>query len=924
MSPRSHRFAPPRAARRRPRIVPRVAGTAALGLAAVLALSPLASASPLRTSPPLRDSGVLARATSPSQVVPTAHATVAMAMRGPVPAIVAMRHAPGARGEVRPRAGLSPTTFTVTTTEDSPLKSPTSTACVDAATGKCSLRAAIGAANNLGRAAVVALGPHTYTLSDSTDGALEITNRAGTSVVGAGEATTILKVPAPAANPAAIVEDDTGGLAATGFLSELTVTGGAGVYGGGLEVTDLNASLVLDHVDVTHNTATDGGGVACYEGGLWATDSTISGNTAETSGGGLYAYLCDAYLTRTSVNADKATTSATGLMGGGGVYAYFGNVWMTGCTISNDTAGNATFGGDGGGIDDTDSGETLVGSTIAHDTVQNDGQGGGEYDYRATVDATRTVLAYDHANGATGDGGGLALVGGSQVRLHHVTLSHDATGATDATDGGGGIFVYSAQSPTMLVVDQGSQVIGDGTSGILAYQGYGGGDLTVSGSTIKNNTASAEGAGGLMVFASQYGGFRVSLTSDTISGNRDTLVGGAGGVQALAVAEATVALTVTGCVVQGNVASGANSTGGILGEDTSYGAVSVEVDGTRLAGNRAPDAGEGGGVAVFQYNADGHASLSLDDDLILSNTAGTASASGVGGGVLVANFTLLQVTDCHVEENVAVGGATGGMGGGIYDDGYLAGSIDATTLLGNRATGTASEGGGLYALAEYGATDVTTSTIRSNSASEGGGIFVSEYQLRLDASSVLDNTATDGGGLYNVEAVVSVTNDTFTGNNATAAGGAIYDFEQLVTLWFTTVSGNAAPQGGGWYGASSSIGTIRDSILAGNHTTPKGAVESECHAAKPGDLLGSLGDNVLSRATCLAAPAAGDVVTTNPGLQPVRDNGGPTMTMALLAKSPALGRVTGDRLATDQRGVARPSAGPCDAGAYEHAVPRRP
>ena len=62
-------------------------------------------------------------------------------------------------------------------------------------------------------------------------------------------------------------------------------------------------------------------------------------------------------------------------------------------------------------------------------------------------------------------------------------------------------------------------------------------------------------------------------------------------------------------------------------------------------------------------------------------------------------------------------------------------------------------------------------------------------------------------------------------------------------------------------------------------------------------------------------------------LGPLQDNGGPTMTHALLPGSPAINQIPvedcldadGAPLATDQRGVSRPETGGtlCDVGAFE-------
>ena len=73
------------------------------------------------------------------------------------------------------------------------------------------------------------------------------------------------------------------------------------------------------------------------------------------------------------------------------------------------------------------------------------------------------------------------------------------------------------------------------------------------------------------------------------------------------------------------------------------------------------------------------------------------------------------------------------------------------------------------------------------------------------------------------------------------------------------------------------------------------------------------------------------VDVANPGLGALADNGGPTLTMALLPGSPAIeaGDITqipidpstGLPLTTDQRGLARTVNGNVDIGAFELQVP---
>ena len=80
--------------------------------------------------------------------------------------------------------------------------------------------------------------------------------------------------------------------------------------------------------------------------------------------------------------------------------------------------------------------------------------------------------------------------------------------------------------------------------------------------------------------------------------------------------------------------------------------------------------------------------------------------------------------------------------------------------------------------------------------------------------------------------------------------------------------------------------------------------------------LNSLGNNVFTDDSCF--PIASDQVVTDAGLGALADNGGPTLTHALLSGSPAVDTANGAVCpAVDQRGVARPQGAGCDVGAYE-------
>jgi hypothetical protein len=95
-----------------------------------------------------------------------------------------------------------------------------------------------------------------------------------------------------------------------------------------------------------------------------------------------------------------------------------------------------------------------------------------------------------------------------------------------------------------------------------------------------------------------------------------------------------------------------------------------------------------------------------------------------------------------------------------------------------------------------------------------------------------------------------------------------------------------------------------------------------------GDVETSGGGNLESPGSTCALLGANDVSGVPALIGPLEDNGGPTLTHALLAASPAIDlALPGPCPAVDQRGVARPFDGDgdgrpdCDAGAFERTQP---
>ncbi len=298
------------------------------------------------------------------------------------------------------------------------------------------------------------------------------------------------------------------------------------------------------------------------------------------------------------------------------------------------------------------------------------------------------------------------------------------------------------------------------------------------------------------------------------------------------------------------------------------------------------------------------------------NDIGYAGCLGSAGNITLINSNVRNCT--------AIG--VGSYGGAVVSD-LL--TMRNSTITGNTAFGdhptntTASYGGGAFVYE----VDITDSTISGNVAKGtdnfplthfeiGGGLFIAGGG-RIERSTIANNLAYRyGGGLAN-EDDITIINSTISGNVArqdTGGGLRIRRFTSL-TLDNSTVANNiAGSQGGGIFFANQAYAsTMRSSIVADNiapASTDMGSGES---------IVVSGSNNLVeTRGPLLTLPA--DTLTSDPMLQALANNGGPTRTQSLGSASPALDRGSNPRnLFTDQRGpgFTRNSNGAVDIGAFE-------
>jgi hypothetical protein len=311
------------------------------------------------------------------------------------------------------------------------------------------------------------------------------------------------------------------------------------------------------------------------------------------------------------------------------------------------------------------------------------------------------------------------------------------------------------------------------------------------------------------------------------------------------------------------------------------------------------------------------------------------SASQLGGGIY--NVEVLILSNSAVLSNTVTGAQANGAG--LENTGRL--TVTHSLIAGNTITGTAASGEDLRGagLANAGTLWLLNSTIFDNHASGGkddlvlgGGLYTHIAAIVIN-SSLVGNTAREGGGVSNVGHDLTMINSTIDGNVTRAAGAGLDNLGGAVKLFNTTISANlgnldvfTAAAGGGLSNALNGSVTLNNSLLAYNQMGRPGHLLANDDCSGP--LTGTSANMVMAYdpSDC---QLTGQFTEGDPRLGPLQDNGGPTLTRALLPGSPAIDVADaahclddlGAPLITDQRGRPRLANGAgatrCDLGAYE-------
>ena len=179
----------------------------------------------------------------------------------------------------------------------------------------------------------------------------------------------------------------------------------------------------------------------------------------------------------------------------------------------------------------------------------------------------------------------------------------------------------------------------------------------------------------------------------------------------------------------------------------------------------------------------------------------------------------------------------------------------------------------------------------------GGGIYTSFGSTTVSNSTLSGNTAQyQGGGIFHDSGPLTIVNSTLSGNTANNQGGGIYSRLGQLAVRHSTITGNQAlgmnsdpvrPGGGVMRSGLAAYSTnLEHTIVAGNSGQFSGDDLRGSFTARYSLIGIQTGETFIvdNGGNLIGNPGS----PINPLLGPLANNGGPTMTHALLAGSPAI------------------------------------
>ncbi|MGB5050165.1 MAG: right-handed parallel beta-helix repeat-containing protein, partial [Caldilineaceae bacterium] len=499
-------------------------------------------------------------------------------------------------------------------------------------------------------------------------------------------------------------------ITATAFLSGLQIYENTATLGGGAYF--VGAKSVLSNSQVLNNTAEQGGGVYLFqESETTIFSSTIQGNSA-TQGGGLLVNASPSKIYSNTISANVAISS------GGGFFLIDGEPKLQDNRIEYNRAPQ------GGGLFLDVGTQSVMSNSIQFNSGD---QGGGLYVTRSEGIVESNQIT---ANVAISGGGLFATAAKANIKKNTM-LSNTAIS-------GGGLHLFAASELVMqenrifsntatfgggLALDASSSVIE--TSLISANTAITGGGMylinfsaaKLKGNSLFSNTAQMEGGGAYLKLSNAAWTDSVFMTNTAQAGG--------------AVYAKLSAMLFKNSHVEGNAALGLG--GGVYLDESG-----TTVQESRIYSNTA--GGDGGGMYILRSSgatvkdttfltntatSNGGGMVINDSNLTLNNNRLAANTAGLSGGAVYINKSIVQADRQMAQNNRAQDGA------GMYLTNRADGTFRTTVLMDNVATG---QGGAL--VANGSSPQFFQTTIARNRGAEG--VLLDSFGLNNSAPAFIN------------------------------------------------------------------------------------------------------------------------------------------------------------------------------------------
>ena len=660
-----------------------------------------------------------------------------------------------------------------------------------------------------------------------------------------------------------------GGVEITGgtvvFTSPVFSSCNAGARGGALSISD--GSATLTGAEFSHCFAPDYGGAVSVNGGTASISGTNrfydnnsdAGGAISVTGGSVT--LSGASFTKNAASNGGAIYSSSGLTLGAGVTfntaldstpneatQHGGAIYIaSGTTTISGSQAEFTenkAGENGGGIYMASGTLNLEGNGITFKENKGSDSGGAIWTGSGTINVTGEGITFS-GNTVSNDGGAIWAGSGARVNLTGASLS--VLGNKALSGDGGAVYASGNSTVTLEATSFGNNEAKEGRGGAIFMAG--GSSLNTSGAVSFSNNGANYGGGIYMANARTSTNLSINGT-DAVTFTENYALTSGGGIYA----EANCAINLEPELTFSNNEAQNGNGGALWVTDASQlpdGTVIFSGNDAKKESSTSTSEGSGGAIYVQGsatstaiigptkiYSFEGNNTAQSYGGGICSNSgditfegytgerAITSTNTAVLGGGLAASYEgLMRFNNCTITNQVA----SNGSGGAVYARNVVVNSCDfgaENSPNSSRGTRNSHGGGAIYS---NGSMTLSNATFSFNEAVQGGGaVYADTATVDIRNSYFHDNHAQGGnGGAINLRnyCTTAISSTTFTENESeNLDGGAVYAQGSIEISYCYFTLNQSKRSGGAIYFDQTptqepySSFTIRNSMLTENST----------------------------------------------------------------------------------------------------------